>query len=163
MNEHRAQLLSDCREGLAILGSSESVSQRIALHFVEHTAYWNHPKAGWVQAPKHAERMALGSHGWELGFGANSFLVGLAVSRCIEEIGYFLKQVEFDDCPNYPMLQYDLNQAVRESVGNQSGIRYSGAYPEDGGFMVFGTQGIHVHTFTEIALLTARLPPHFVV
>lgn len=100
-------------------------------------------------------------HGWELDFGANRFLVGLAVSKCIDEMGYFLKAVEIDDCPNYPMLQYELNQAVRQSVGNHTGARYSGAYPEDGGFMVFGTQGIHVATFISIALQTARLPQHF--
>ena len=161
MNEHSARQLSDCGEGLAILGSSDSVSHIIARHFVGHTAYWDHPKAGWVQAPKHADRITFGPYGWEVSFGANSFLVGSAVSKCIEEIGYFLKLVEFEDSPSYPMLLCQLNQVVRESVGNHSGMRYSGAYPEDGEFMVFGTQGIHLPSFTGIVVRTARLPQHF--
>jgi len=156
-----SRLLSDCYEGLAILGTGEFVSFRTAQHFVENCVYWRHPKSGWVPAPKHAERISLGPDGWELILGGNGFLVGLAVRKCIDEVSYFLKQVEFDDCPNYALLKIQLNQVIRESVANHAGVRYSGAYPESDDFMLFGTQGVYLPRFLEIVLLTSRLPKYF--
>jgi hypothetical protein len=163
MSGQISNVLADCRDGLRILGADESVRYEIAHHFVTHTAYWDHPKGGWVQAPKHAERIVEGPYGWELSFGANCFLVGLALKNCIIAVSCFLREVEIDERPHYPSLLYDLKQCVRGAVGNHQGERYSGCYPEHGEFMLFGTQGIHLPSFTGIVAATARLPQHFAV
>lgn len=161
MNNPTSTAIADCREGLRILGTAEHVSYEIAHHFIQHTAFWDHPSGSWVRAPKHADRLEEGEHGWEVPFGANRFLVARALRFCIGDVECFLREVEIDERPSYSWLCYELRQCVRGSVGNHLGDIYGGRYPEHGDFMLFGTQGIHLPSFVQIVVLTARLPRHF--
>lgn len=164
MSDRMSKAIADCRNGLGILGTEDSVRYETVQHFIRHAAYWNHPRAGWVRAPKHAERIVEGLYGWELSFGANFFFVELALKGCINEVNVFLNEasVEIDgDEPNYRVLLHDLALRIRSAVGNHLGQCYSGHYPEHEGFMMFGTQGIYLPSFVGIVIATGRLPQHF--
>lgn len=93
---------ADCGERLSILGTEDTVWYEVAHHFIANTVYWDHPGAGWVLAAKHAKRLVEGTDGWELTFGANVFLIELAIRRCVGAVGCFLREVEFDEQPHYP-------------------------------------------------------------
>ena len=70
--------------------------------------------------------------------------------------------------PNHAgVLQSRFFPAKLEAEGDDAifntllGDIYGGRYPEHGDFMLFGTQGIHLPSFVQIVVLTARLPRHF--
>jgi|APEBP8051072661_1049379.scaffolds.fasta_scaffold05981_1 hypothetical protein len=153
--------LVDCRTGLLILGTEQRVDHRIAHHFVEHSAWWDHPRAGWVRAPKHADRLVQGAYGWEVSFGANRFLAELAIKRFIACVNGFLHKREVGIPYSYANLLENLRQNVLASVGNYQGDEFSGYYPASGEMMVFGTQAIRITDCVNIVEATARLDIHF--
>jgi hypothetical protein len=88
--EEKNRLLADtlalCGERLLILKTSKGVPKNVAEFFIEHCAWWDHPSVGWTRAPKYSQRIEWGNYGWEVRFGGNIFLVGLAIERCVEMV-----------------------------------------------------------------------------
>ncbi|MBP7360920.1 MAG: hypothetical protein KBH05_04565 [Nitrospira sp.] len=68
------------RKNLAAFGESGSVSISLAQDLVKTSAFWiNHPQGIIHPEPAWAEHITKGSHGWEVRFGANKFLVERAI------------------------------------------------------------------------------------
>jgi len=130
--------LDECRENLLILKDISGVSLYTAQFFIEHSAYWNHPSAGWVSAPGHYLNIEYDSYGFELRFGANYFLVGLAVERCVSTVSHLLDLFELGDEYSYEKLIEKLYLNVRGAVANNDGNEYRGYYPIQGNSMIFG-------------------------
>lgn len=130
-----------------------------ASFIVERAAYWLHPSRKWVRAPKHTERIVNGSMGYMISFGANSFLVGRAISRCAAEISAYYRSGD-GTLSRHKMLQSDLSLQVRGSVANYQGHEYPGFYPIEHEMMVFGTQGILVtEVINSLLMMTATYEP----
>jgi len=146
-----------CREKLLILKTPKGIPVRIAQYFIEHSAYWNHPSAGWVGAPKHSERIEYGHFGYELKFGGNYFLVGLAINRCVNTVSNLLDLFEDGDEYSYEELLRKLFLHVRGAVANNDGNEYRGYYPIEGNNMIFGTQLINVKDFVGIITATSEI------
>lgn len=162
--------LDKCREKLLILKNaneielldSNDIPLRVAQYFIKNCAYWDHPTGRWVQAPKHSERIKNGGFGYELCFGGNYFLVGLAVARCVNTVTDLLDKLEqkyMDDFSDfdYEELLSDLFLNVRGAVANVDGHEYKGYYPIDGHDMIFGTQAISVRQFVGIVTATTEI------
>jgi len=146
-----------CREKLLILKSSTGVSLYAAQFFIEHSAYWDHPSAGMVNAPKHADRIAYGDYGYELQFGGNYFLVELAIRRCESTVSGLLDMFEIGNEYTYEELVRKLRLNIRGAVANNDGNEYAGYYPVDGDYMMFGTQSIDLAYFVGSVLATSRI------
>jgi hypothetical protein len=104
---------------------------------------WRHETA-----PLADEKQREAHHGWEIEFGANIFLVELAIRRCVAQIENAASQASETGAPvNEAQLRKALALAVRSSVANYNGHEYLGYYDASDGFMRFGTQAIHVASF----------------
>lgn len=147
----------ECILGIIKLSLFRRVQFQTAYQFVEHCAYWCHPKAGWVSAPKHANRMQNGQFGYEVRFGANYFLVELAIVRCADTISDLIKRFETGNYYPYEELERRLYLNVRGAVANADGNEYSGYYPIQGRDMVFGTQSIDVQNFIDLVIQTSKI------
>jgi hypothetical protein len=133
---------------LSLMVDGDYMPMEVADRVIRNSAYWyGHPQ-GPARAPKHAERLTQGDTGWELVFGANTFLVETAVRRCVRTIEKAAEAVKKTDKPiNENALARDLAYAVQGAVANYQGLEYSGFYDASDGFMHFGTQAIHVPSF----------------
>lgn len=149
--------IEKCRENLLILKTPGGIPLRIAQFFIEHSAYWCHPSAGWVRAPKHSKRIENGHFGYELRFGGNYFLVGLAIDRCVNTASHLLDLFEDGDQYSYEDLLSKLFLNVRGAVANNDGDEYRGYYPIEGNDMIFGTQSIDVRDFVGIVTATSKI------
>jgi len=149
---------NECREKLLILENKNGVQLYVAIFMIEHCAYWNHPKAGWVNAPKHAQRISNGSYGYQISFGANYFLISLAISRCVKTISDLIDSMELLDL-GYSMesLIDKLNLHIRGAVANNDECEYKGYYPIHGNKIIFGTQAIDVKDFVGIIIATSKI------
>ncbi|MFN3901881.1 MAG: hypothetical protein ACK4ML_16150 [Alishewanella aestuarii] len=149
--------LDECRTKLIILCAFGNVRFQISHFFIEHSAYWNHPKAGWVRAPKHADRMETGPYGQQVRFGGNYFLVELAIKRCASTVADLLVRFENGNEYSYEDLVKKLYLNVRGAVANHDGNEYDGYYPISGNDLVFGTQSIDVRDFVGIVTATTKI------
>ena len=149
--------IEKCREGLDILKTENGVPLRIARFFIKHSAYWDHPTAGWVRAPKHSERIENGHYGYQLRFGGNYFLVELAIARCVDEVVKLLDLFENGGEYPYEELREKLFLHVRGAVANNDGYEYRGYYPITDNDMIFGTQSIDVKDFVGIITATSEI------
>ncbi|MDO9269773.1 MAG: hypothetical protein Q7T96_11780 [Methylobacter sp.] len=151
-------MYDECREKLSILENTSGVQLHVATFMIEHCAYWDHPKAGWIQAPKHAQRISNGSYGYQISFGANYFLVSLAISRCVNTISDLIDSWEILGF-GYSMqeLREKLELHVRGAVANSDGCEYKGYYPIHGNRIIFGTQAIDVKDFVGIVIATSKI------
>ncbi len=152
--------IEECRDGLLILQKPNTgVSLHIANFMVERCTYWNHPKAGWVNAPKHAQRMKKGHLGYEINFGANCFLVELAVKRCVAEVSKHLDLFEEDyySVATLDDLRSKLKRHISGAVANVDGAEYRGYYPTQGNKIVFGTSAIDIQKFAGIIVATSKI------
>lgn len=123
----------------------EEVPLELAKDFVRSTAWWHTHSSGQpVRARKHADRVFISSHGWSIEFGANTFLVGKAISRCGEEINKFIEVAVSGDIPEINDLKSRLRLHIRGAVANHDGNEYDGYYPVEGPDMMFGAQSIDV-------------------
>jgi hypothetical protein len=152
--------IGECRDGLLILQKPNTgVSLHVANFMIERCTYWNHPKAGWVNAPKHAERIKKSHYGYEINFGANCFLVELAVKRCVSEVSKYLDLFEDDPYSTDTLddLRALLKHHVSGAVANVDGAEYRGFYPMQGNKMVFGTAAIDAQKFAGIIVATSKI------
>lgn len=149
--------INECHAKLATLCIFGYVKFPISHFFIENSAYWNHPRAGWVRAPKHANRMVAGPYGQQVRFGGNYFLVELAIKRCASTVGDLLRRFENGNEYPYEDLVRKLYLDVRGSVANNDGNEYQGYYPISGNDLVFGTQSIDVKDFVGIVTATSKV------
>jgi hypothetical protein len=115
---------------------------------ITDSAYWYGHRHGPAKAPKHAERITVGNHGWEVAFGANSFLVEEAIGGCTAHVRGALAKVSNIDA-KWPAaaLRETLDTSIRAAVSNYRGERHPALWPVTNGHMLFGTQSIHVGDF----------------
>jgi hypothetical protein len=166
------------RKNLKELGEPGAVHLATARRLIEASAWWHgHPQSP-TRAPKHAERIRQGPHGWELCFGSNYFLVERAIILNKRAIIEALDQAIASNSPiDGKMLRGRLSTRVRESVADfnhgiyeyykegasqrvRRPLRVLGQpTPPDGtteaidnaskGYMYFGVQAINVDDFVE--------------
>ena len=139
-----AGLISNLRKSNLLLSRKESIPKEIAMEFIKASAWWELHPSGPVQAKNHANNIYDSHFGWSLAFGANTFLVGLAIQRCVETINKFLDEFSLGKIPLKESLYDELKNSISGSVANSNGYEYSGYYPVIDGKMMFGTHAIYV-------------------
>jgi hypothetical protein len=120
----------------------------LAQRLIKDSAYWyGHPN-GPAKAPKHFEGIISGPHGWEVPFGANSFLVEQAIRRSNKKARDALANVFVTD-EKWPssILREELVHSIRGAVSNYCGEEYPTLWSVTSGHMRFGTQSIHIGDF----------------
>ena len=124
----------------------ESIPREVAKDFIRNTAWWvDHPSFEPVRAPNHAERIYKDLvYGWAIDFGANTFLVGIAIERCRDTIYDFFKLASKGQLPTKTEVINALKKQISSAVANKDGYEYSGYYPIDDRDLKFGTQAIDV-------------------
>lgn len=127
----------------------KQIPKYLAERLVKDSAYWyGHPK-GKVRAPKHADNVVLGPIGWEVEFGANKFLIGMAIEqskKCV--LRHIEDSVSKDVSVNRLILTDELNRIVRGAVSNYQDEVYMTLWGVSDGHMRFGTQSICLKDFT---------------
>ena len=120
----------------------------LAQRLIKDSAYWYGHSNGPIKAPKHFERIVSGPYGWEVPFGANSFLVEKAIRRSNKKARTVLDSVSLTN-QKWPssILREELVNSVRGAVSNHCGEEYPTLWPITKGHMRFGTQSIHVDDF----------------
>src|SRR5262245_39842072 len=78
--------VNEVRTHLEKLEKEGRVSYGVAQRLVRDSAWWYGHPSGPVHAPKHYERVTSGPQGWEIEFGADKFLIEVAIVRCKKEI-----------------------------------------------------------------------------
>jgi hypothetical protein len=149
-----ADTLALCGERLLILKTSKGVPKNVAEFFIEHCAWWDHPSVGWTRAPKYSQRIEWGNYGWEVRFGGNIFLVGLAIERCVEMVQNLLDLAgRGKRYYSYLELEKLLKLRVSGAVADNEGCEYHGYYPVDANSrMLFGTLCVDVNEFVGIMI-----------
>ena len=150
-----------CEERLGVLSSkifgSYAFPREVAKIFIRHSAWWKHPKSGWVRAPKHAERVEEGRNGWEITFGANRLFISLAIKRCVIVIRQFISDRDEGDDYSIVELEQILRHQVRCSIGNHNGDIYNSPYNISGNDMLFGTASIDLKDFVGLVISISEI------
>ena len=106
------------RENVVAFGEPGNVPISLAQDLIKVSAYWiDHPQGITHPEPGMADNIVKGHHGWELKFGANSFLVEHAILLCkrtiLEELDHAQKLSQSID---RRVLRGRLITCVRQSV-----------------------------------------------
>jgi hypothetical protein len=127
---------------------NETIPIGLVQKLIADSAYWYAHPRGPAKAPKHFERITVGAYGWEVPFGANSFLVEQAMLRCNNQVRSALAVVSNTD-KKFPSLalREQLATSVRGAVSNYLGEEYQTLWAVTNGHMRFGAQSIHVGDF----------------
>jgi hypothetical protein len=121
--------------------------------FIASSAWWySHPSGRPVRAPKHSNNIYLSSRGWVIDFGANTFLISIAVSRANTEIIKSIRSAINGNVFCLNDLEEKIKNHIRGAVTNFSGDEYEGYYPVEGNDMIFGTQSIDTDDGAEYIL-----------
>ena len=140
----------------------ETVRLEHAKALVRASAWWlRHPSGGPARAPSHADRVAKTHLGWAVEFGANSFLVGLAIERCRLLINRFLDDIAAGKMPSIDDLNRQLELEISGAVANYEGYEYEGFYPTEDGHLVFGNQSISVRDAARFVMAEAKVDDLF--
>lgn len=127
---------------------NDQMPMGVAQRLISDSAWWYGHPHGPARAPKHHERVTSGTYGWKIEFGANYFLVEVAIRRCLTLIG---EAADLAEKSGGKVDESDLRERlvmqVRGSVANFNGNEYDGFYDTVKGFMLFGTQAINVNDF----------------
>jgi hypothetical protein len=136
----------------------EDAPIELAREFVRATAWWHTHSSGLpVRAPRHANRIYKNHHGWVVDFGANSFLVGKAISRCAREIDSYIENGTRGELVRLDELRTKLVMHIRGAVANHNQDEYDGYYSLTGTNMMFGAQSIDVHDGADFMLSTSGI------
>lgn len=132
------------------------VSLDLAKAFIRRSTWWHsHSSGSPVQASGFANRITGHSGDWRVKFGANSFLVGRAISKCNEILRQYIDGFEAGSAIKPSLMVGLLRMAISSSVAGYDGMGL-GRYPITGDDMMFGTMSIDVKFF--IRELLERLP-----
>ena len=150
--------VASVRERLARMRPGGKVAFMVAQRLIADSAYWYGHPHGPAKAPKHADRVTTGAYGWEVPFGANSFLVGVAIKGCCETAERALRQVEASGSKGgAPRLRAELELDVRRAVANHAGEQFPHFWAVTNGHMLFGVQSIHLGEFVDSVWTLLRL------
>jgi len=157
--EQRKEVVNAARTRVQQLSTHGEIERQLAEEFIRESAYWDNPKAlDLVRAPGHAKRIKGSPNDWRIKFGANSFLVGLAICRCQQTLLEFLEQAESGYVMARPQLREKLELIVQGAVANHEGDEYAGYYSAvSDNFMMFGTQAINICDFVNLILMKSGL------
>ncbi|MEI8653702.1 hypothetical protein P4S57_13935 [Pseudoalteromonas sp. Hal273] len=149
--------LEQCKKNLDRLSDNAFVSLEVAQNFIQESVWWNHPKSGWVRAPRHSRNIERGSRGWEIHFGANKFCISLAITRCVSVLHTLI--TKFSENNEYPReeLLKKLYFQVRCSICNYNGDLYKAPYKLNGNDMIFGTTSIDIKDFVDEVILRSKI------
>jgi hypothetical protein len=142
-------IVVNLRKKKSFLTRAETVPKELAIGIIRASAWWDTHPSGPVKAPGHANNIYKSSLGWAVDFGANTFLVGLALERSIKLINRYLDEFSEGKLPKFDKLSEDLNFEIRGSVANYNGYEYKGYYPVNDGCMIFGGHSIMLNSATK--------------
>ncbi len=152
INTDFSDKINECNKKFDIFNPSDNqiIPLSVAQHMIKHSIWWDHPSAGMVRAPKHANRVSDSINGWEISLGANSFLISLSINRCLISLRKFIEKIESGDFVTKSVIDEKLIHQVVCSVANYNGDIYQSPYKTIGPWMEFGTTSINVNEFTGI-------------
>ena len=151
--EERKHIVSGIKSHLDSLGTEDrEVPLDVAKKFIRESAWWIDHHSGPVSAPGHSRRIYGSESNWKIDFGANTFMVGRAISRCRKTLSQFLEQASSGNIMPISKLKEKLTLNVRGAVTNYDGEEYPGFYPVVGADMKFGVQSIDTKDFVNLVL-----------
>jgi len=156
MDDDKNSQIEQCRQKTKIL-ENNGVNLSIAQFFIKKCAMWDHPTGKWVSAPKHVKRIVNGRYGWEIEFGANTFLVARAIEKSTHFVRRLIDQVERGEVIRNSKISSQLDLIISGSVSNYEGEIFEGYYSIESGLLRFGTQGINVEAFKSYIIGTTEI------
>jgi hypothetical protein len=130
------------------------VTQRLIMD----SAYWYMHPNGPAKAPAHQNNITTGPHGLQIEFGANKFLVGMALKNCCAHLLKVMTRIEKDGHnPTSEEVVQELQLIVRRCVANFEDTLYPTHWKLTNGHMQFGAQSIHLGEFVRSYCLLMRL------
>ncbi len=143
--EKNKQIIRKLKKKNTWLKRDETIPKYIAEEFIRKSAWWLTHSSGYpVRAPSHARRIYKSHHGWAIDFGANTFLVGIAIERCKNALNDIFTESQNGKIPSLSEVANILMRHISGAVANSSGYEYTRYYPLTGSEMVFGAQAIDV-------------------
>lgn len=135
-------------------GAFSNISLDIAKYFARNSAWWLRHPSGPVRAPRYENKIYGKSPDWRIGFGANKFMIGIAISRCLATLDEAVKNISAGYKINREDVEKEFFYNITGAVANYEGEEYEGYYSaiEDGRDMVFGTQSIDIKDFINCLL-----------
>lgn len=127
-----------------------SIDKETARFFIRNSAYWlRHPSGYAARAPRHQDNVYGSDPDWKIDFGANTFLVGRAIQRCLDTVDMALEKISTGEAITLESERDLMFYNITGAVANYKGFEYEGYYSaiEDGRDMVFGTQSIDIEDF----------------
>lgn len=156
-----AGLVSKLRKDESLLSRKESISKEMAMDFIRTSVWWETHPSGPVKAPGHAYNIYQSNYGWSLKFGANTFLVGLAIERCIDKINIFLDEFSVGRTPLIENVFSELENAISGSVARSNGYEYPGYYPIWDDKMIFGAHAIYLKSAIKFIIRKTNTAEYF--
>lgn len=140
-----------------------SITEEVAKLFIKKSAWWlKHPSGSAVRAPRHQHNVYGSNPDWKIDFGANTFLVGRAIQRCLNTIESALEKISKGELVSYQDIRDRMSLNVRGAIANYDGYEYEGYYSAiEGNDMVFGTQSIDISDFINCAIELTRFDSVF--
>ena len=131
-----------------------SVDEATAKLFIRESVWWLTHSSGWpVRAPGFQNRVYGSSPDWKVDFGANTFLVGRAIQRCLNTIEDAVERINKGENVSYEETWSKMSYNIRGAVANYSGYEYEGYYSAIGAYgMIFGAQSINISDFIQCAM-----------
>lgn len=127
-----------------------SIDEETARFFIRNSAWWlRHPSGYAVRAPRHQDNVYGSDPDWKIDFGANTFLVGRAIQRCLNTVDFTLEKISTGELITLDNVRDTMFYNITGAVANYEGFEYEGYYSaiEDNRDMVFGTQSIDIEDF----------------
>jgi hypothetical protein len=135
------------RERLSALASKQSIPREMASDFIKASAFWDHPKAGYmVRSPGDARHVKMSDQGWILDRG-NKLLIEKAIQRCARLSLDAVTKLLSGEVVHLETLRAQLGDAIRSSVARYDGKEYNGFYSESLYSIPLGSHSIDVIEF----------------
>lgn len=155
--EDFSQHVEAARRAATWLDEDASVPLGLARQVVAESTWWlNHPSGRKVHAPGHARNITTCNRGYCIWFGANVFLVGLAIRQCRRSLDYAYTELRQGLSVHRSALHGKLKYKITSAVADSDLNTYFN-YPITGGFMVFGSTGILVSQVASVLIRAAGL------
>ncbi|WP_431023941.1 phospholipase D-like domain-containing protein [Halomonas sp. H5] len=137
-------------------GTYSNISIDVARYFARNSAWWlRHPSGRPVRAPGYEDKIYGESPDWRIGFGANEFMIGIAISRCLATLDEAVNNISAGRKINREDVERGFFYDITGAVANYEGVEYEGYYSAIAGGrdMVFGTQSIDIKDFIDCLLV----------
>lgn len=156
--ENRKAQVKRINESAPWLIPNSMVTFQDARNFVSKITWWNtHSSGKPVLAKGFARKVEQTAEGLALKFGANYFLVGVALQRSKKLLNSSLSDYIRGQHISYDQLKEKIIYILRTSVANSQFHHYKKMYPIKDGQMMFGAQSIDVLRASDYIIDKARL------